>query len=784
MRRGRIGAKVKRLNNCAIDSMANPTFSPQQQFSRAVSAYEAGKLVEAERICQQIIDNKRDLVDVLHLLAIVQSNLGKKQTALASYDRAVNLRPDCADVLFNRGNTLHELNRFEEALASYDRALNLQPDYADALFNRSNTLHKLKRFEEALASYDRLLELRPDYAEALFNRGATLRAMKRFGEALASYDRAVRLRPDYAEAIFNRGNTLRATKRFEEALASYDHFLKLRPDHAEALSNRGATLHELKRFEEALLSYDRALKLRPEYVEALFNRGATLHELKQFEEALASYDRALKLRPDYAEALSNRGATLRELKRFEEALASYDRVLKLRPDYAEALSNRGNTLHDLKRFEEALASYDRALELRLDYTEALFNRGTTLHDLKRFEEALASYDRALKLRPDYAEALLNRGNTLHDLKRFEEALASYECAFKLRLGYAEALSNRGNTLHDLKRFEEALASYDRALKLRPNYAEALFNEAVCRLLIADFDRGWDRYESRWGIDRLRTAKRNFVQPRWTGKDNLQGKTILLHAEQGFGDAIQFCRYVPLVVERAARVILEVQRPLRELMTTLTGAAQIVSRGDPLPDFDMHCPLLSLPLAFGTRLETIPSTTLYQRASPQALVNWDARLASRKHRARIGLAWSGNPLHLNDHNRSMRLSSLLSFLDTNATFVSLQKDVRPEDATVLKNQSDLLHFGDELETFADTAALISTLDLVISVDTSVAHLAGALTKPVWVMLPFIPDWRWLLDREDSPWYPTVRLFRQDETRTWDSVITRVRTALDDFLRSDW
>jgi hypothetical protein len=217
------------------------------------------------------------------------------------------------------------------------------------------------------------------------------------------------------------------------------------------------------------------------------------------------------------------------------------------------------------------------------------------------------------------------------------------------------------------------------------------------------------------------------------------------------------------------------------MTTLISGAQIVSRGDPLPDFDMHCPLLSLPLAFGTRLETIPSTALYQRAL-QALAHWDARLASRKHRARIGLAWSGNPATFNDHNRSIGLSSLLSFLDINATFVSLQKDVRPDDATVLRNQSDLLHFGDELETFADTAALISTLDLVISVDTSVAHLAGALAKPVWVMLPFNADWRWLLDREDSPWYPTIRLFRQDETHAWDSVIARVRAALDDFVRS--
>ena len=512
-----------------------------------------------------------------------------------------------------------------------------------------------------------------------------------------------------------------------------------------------------------------------------FSRALCAYKARKFVEAERICQQIINNEGDLVDVLHLLAIVQSSLGKQDTALASCDRALKLRPDHVDLLCNRGNILHELKRFEEALASYDHAVELRPDYAEALFNRGNTLHGLKRFEEALATYDRLLKLRPDYAGALFNRGIILHELNRFEEALASYDRLLKLRPDCAEALFNRGNTLHELKRFEEALASYDRAIESRPGYAEALCSEAVCHLLIADFDRGWEKYESRWGTKQLRTVKRSFVQPQWTGIDDVRGKTILLYAEQGFGDAIQFCRYVPLVAERGARVIVEVPRPLQELITALSGA-HVVSRGDPLPDFDMHCPLLSLPLAFGTRLETIPSTTLYQRVSPRALINWDARLASRKHRARIGLAWSGNPRHLNDHNRSIRLSSLLSFLDVTATFVSLQKDIRPEDATVLKNQSDLLHFGDELETFSHTAALVSTLDLVISVDTSVAHLAGALAKPVWVMLPFIADWRWLLDREDSPWYPTVRLFRQDETRAWDSVIARMRTALYEFVRS--
>src|SRR5262249_21683894 len=393
--------------------------------------------------------------------------------------------------------------------------------------------------------------------------------------------------------------------------------------------------------------------------------------------------------------------------------------------------------------------------------------------LKRLEEAVASYELALALRPDYPEALVHRGIPLHKLKRLEEAVASFALAVALPMYYPEALVHRGIALHELKRFEEALASFDRALTLRPDFPEAHFCDALCRLLMGDFARGWAKFQCR--------RKRNLAQPEWLGSCEIGGKAILLHAEESLGDTIQFCRYVPLVAERAARVILEVQAPLHSLMSTLPVAAQIVSRGDPLPEFDVHCSLHGLPLAFGTRVETIPAATPYLRATSQAMMNWNARLGPRD-RPRIGLAWSGNPENNIDHKRSMTLSSLLSLLDINATFVSLQKDVRADDAAVLTARSDLHYFDDELKDFSDTAALISNLDLVISVDTSVVHLAGALAKPVWVMLPFIPDWRWLLDRDDSPWYPTARLFRQDNSRGWDSVIQCVHAALHDFVRN--
>jgi tetratricopeptide (TPR) repeat protein len=603
----------------------------------------------------------------------------------------------------------------------------------------------------------------------------------RLAEAEQTYNQVLATQPDQFDSLHLLGIVFHQRGDHAQALRHIDRALKINPNYIPALNNRGIALRELKRFEDALASYNRALELWPGYAEALLGRSHALKELKRFEEALASYDRALALGPGSAEAHVNRGDVLHELKRFEEALASYDRALGIRQDFTEAHANRGSALHALKRFEEALESYDRALALRPDYAEARYNRGNVLHSLKRFEEALADYEHALALRPDYVEVLANRGVTLHAQKRFEEALASHDRALAVRPDYVDAFVNRGVTLHELKRFDEALASYDRALALRPDYAQAHFNEAVCRMLIGDFDRGWQKFEWGWETEGLKNAKRTFSQPLWLGSDEIAGKTVLLHGVHGFGDTIQFCRYVPHVVERGARVILEIQEPLRALMDTLPGAAQIVTRGEPLPDFDLHCPLLSLPLALGTRLATIPAQTPYLRASPQTVTDWDARLGPR-HRPRIGLAWSGRPEHDNDRNRSMRLGTLLSPLaGFDATYVSLQREVRADDAPVLEGRGDILHFGEDLKTYADTAALIANLDLVISVDTSVAHLAGALAKPVWILLPFIPDWRWLLDREDSPWYPTARLFRQDETRKWDSVMARVHAALDTCLR---
>ncbi len=610
----------------------------------------------------------------------------------------------------------------------------------------------------------------------------------RLAEAEKIYVQILAIQPDHFDsrqllgAIFlQRGNHTEALRHIELAL-------KRSPDNVFVLNNHGIALERLGQFQEALASLDRAIVLRPDHAEAHSNRGNVLKALPRFDEALASYDRAIALRPDFADAYSNRGDVLCELKRFQEALASCERAIALRLDFAEAHCHRGNALRHLKRLHEALASYDRALSLNPAYAEALSNRGTVLHDLIRFDEALADYAGALALRPEFAEALSNRGNALQELKRFEEALEEYKRAVLLKQNFAEAYSNCGNALRELGRFDEALASFDRAIAMRPDLGEAHFNAAICLLLTGDLDRGWKQYEWRWNTEQLTAAKRSFAQPQWNGSDEIGAKTILLHAEQGLGDTLQFCRYAPRVAARGAHVILEVPKPLVALMHTLVGDIEVVAMGDPLPGFDLHCPLLSLPLAFNTVLATIPGETPYLSADAAKRDGWRGRLGPHdKHR--VGLVWAGDPrkqlpnAHLIDRQRSVAFDMLAPLFDvTECEFVSLQKG---EDAVTQLRKSPLCHrvidWTEEFRDFSDTAALIDNLDLVVAVDTSVVHLAGALGKPLWLLNRYNTCWRWLLDRENSPWYPTARIFRQNETRNWDSVIVQVRDALRDHIR---
>jgi len=650
---------------------------------------------------------------------------------------------------------------------------NAQSDLAEWL-RRAAAHHRRGQLREAEALYRQILDAQPGHFDALHLCGVLMQQRGLPEEAFGLIGAALAVNAASAPAHSNYGLVLAALGRTEEALAAYDRAIALKPDYAEALYNRGNALAALGRLDDALASFEQAIALRSNYAAALINRAQVLQRLGRAQDALDGIERALALKPDGG-ALALRGRLLRELNRNADALASFARALELVPDDADTLIARGNTYYDMKSFAAALADYERALSLRPDAAPIHNNRGNALRELDRSAEALEAFGRALKLTPGYAEAYNNRGNAQLALNRPSAALADYDRALALKPDYVDALVNRGSALRYLNRPDDAIESLDRAIALNPELAEAHWNRALTCLSVGDFEQGWRSYEWRWRRNTAEMTPRDFAQPQWHGED-LQGRTILLHAEQGFGDTIQFIRYLPMVLAKGGKVILEIPDDLKPLVGQIDGMIAMVSRGQPLPPFDLHCPLLSLPLAFGTTLANVPAPRAYLRAPPERVAPWRAHL-TRGEAPRVGLVWSGKPTHKNDHNRSIALARLAPLLlKPGFQFVSLQKEIRDADRAALRKFPALLRLDDALADFADTAAVVAALDLVITVDTAVAHLAGAMGKPVWILLPAIGDWRWLLERDDSPWYPSARLFRQPHIGDWGSVIARVGREL--------
>lgn len=593
-------------------------------------------------------------------------------------------------------------------------------------------------------------------ALALHQAGRLAEAAELMKQLLNFFPKSTQLLTHLGTLNLQQGNTEQGVRLLEKSL-------QITPHQPMAHLNLANGLVSLKRFEDALVQYDQAIALQPS-PEAYFNRGTALQKLDKPMEALGSFDRALTLKPDFAEAYINRGLSLQILKRTEEALMNYDRGIALKPGIAEVHFFRGNAFMELKRGEEALACFNQAISLKPAYAEAYNNRGAVLQDMDRLGDALASYESAIAVQPSRPEAYNNRGTVLRKLKRLNEALAAHDQAIALKSDFAEAHNNRGSVLQELKRFDEALAAHDRAINLNPDYVEAYWNKALLKLLMGNYQEGWRLYE--W-----RSKPRHFTQPLWSGKESLEGRTLLVHSEQGFGDVIQYCRYAPLLEKRGAKVIFEAPAGLINVLSTLPGKITLVESGKPLPIFDLYCPMMSLPLAFQTTVESIPAEIPYLSADPGKKTTWRQNLGE-KSAPRIGLAWSGKVLHSNDQNRSLPMESLAPLFELPLEFHSLQKEYRKEDQAKLAKRFQLKDHHLELNDFSDTAALISEMDLIISADTSVAHLAGATGKPLWILLPYLPDYRWLLDRTDSPWYPTATLFRQPNYGDWKAVISEV------------
>jgi tetratricopeptide (TPR) repeat protein len=717
-------------------------------------------------------------------LAVRHHLAGRLREAVGIYQELLRATPNDADLMQRLGVALAQLGVPEEGARLMSASLELKPDQPRVLLNLSRALLALGRAEDALQCCNRAVALDSCVAGGFRARGAALASLGRHEEGLANFAQAVRLAPSDPAALIDLGVALASGGRARDAADCFERAVELDSTQVPAHHNLGILAARLGDHARALRSFDRAIALQPQNAALHNNRGTSLKELGRLPEALESYSLALAIEPRNAQMLHNRAAVNSLLERYTEALGDYDELLMRQGERAPDLIGRGAALLALDRNAEALVSLEKAAALLPDDNDAHTQLGVALLRLERHAEAVASFDRALAIKPARSEVLNNRGVALAALGRTDEALQDFIRSATLAGDVADAHTNMGVLFKSIGRYRQAALSFDRALALERDDPAASFELGFLQLTLGEFRKGWPLYEARFRMPALAIPARDFGVPRWTGTQPLAGKTLLVHAEQGLGDTIQFSRYLPLLIERGAAVVFEVMPQLKGLMRSLPGAIQIVGRGELLPRVDYHCPLLSLPLAFDTQLATIPQTVPYLTADAVRVAAWAPSL-QRVPGFRVGIAWQGNvqvERLIWARGRSIPLAALAPLADLpGVSLVSLQKGPGAEQLNTVAFRDRVLDLGEGLDrgsdAFLDTAAVMAGLDLVISSDTAIAHLAGALARPTWVALNASPDWRWLLDRTDSPWYPTMRLFRQSGGSSgWDAVVKDLVTAL--------
>ena len=810
-----------RLDSSKAKLQAKGAGTADQLVEQGLKYYEKGDFPNAGRCYKQAIHLDPGNALAFLYLGVLANEADQPELSVSMLEQAISLSPDLAPAYKNLGVALNKLGRKEEAAKNFERAASLAPDTggqtSKAFENKSPPLktktmdippdaslkkrkkHPPKAIEAAQPPNDQLqkviqlyqtgnmagteqicremLDAFPDSYMLLNVLGAAVQAQGRIEEAIAAFDRMLRLNPDFAEGYYNRGVAFSELGQTQEAVQDYSRTVELNPDFYNAHLNLGLVLESLGHCDQAVQSFNQAIALEPDNALAYNNRAFSLMNAAKLDAALKDCEKATAIDPNLPEIHNIRGLIYDKLGKNQRAVNSFKQALKLKPGSVQFKVNLAKSLNELEKYEQALTHCKQAIKSNPNIPDAYYNRGIALQGLIRLEEAVESYDLAIELSPKASDAFCNRGICFHRLGNVEKGFADFNAAIELNPDSVRAFSNRGLSHRLVGQFDLAEKDFNKALSIDPNHGSTLFNRALLYLLTGDFERGWKEYEWRW----TKSAKRIFRYGKvWEGEP-LSGKRIFIYGEQGIGDFIQFVRYLPQLQNMGARVILECGKALGRLMINFKGHDRLEIKADNKEpqiknSFDYHLPIMSLPMMFHSTLDTIPATVPYLFADTDLKRIWHSRIEN-KDALGVGVVWAGNPSHKGDRRRSVSLSRFSPLKEINGVHLySLQKEAHELWTDQDPDNFFTRDFGPQLSDFADTAAIISNLDLIISVDTSVAHLAGALGKETWILLPFSPDWRWLTQREDSPWYPTVRLFRQPAPGDWDNVFETVTEAL--------
>ena len=610
--------------------------------------------------------------------------------------------------------------------------------------------HQNGHLQQAEQMYRLILQSNPDNPVALHSLGVIAHQKGNHDAAVELISKAIANNPQIPQFHNTLGLIFEVLGKYEEAFAAYQQAVSVKPDYAEAYHNMAVALQSQSQYAAAVEKCEQAVSIKPDYAEAYNTMGFSLEKQEQYTEAVENYKKAIQFKSDFVEAYNHLGVVLNAQNRSAEAILNYKQALRLDPNYAEVYNNLGIALKDQEQFAEAIANFEQAIRLEPDFAEAYYNLANSLRDEAQSNGAIENYRQAVQLKPDFAEAYNHLGSVLNAKGK-----------------YAKVIEN-----------DKAIENYRRALQIKPDCAEAHWNLSIALLRIGRFTEGWKEYE--WRLNpslKVTVYPHSYETPRWDGSC-FKGKRLIVHCEQGLGDTLHFVRYLPMVKARGGTVILEVRKPLYRLLQSFPGIDELVEASfdnKPAIKFDYHVSLMDLPKIFETTLETIPAEVPYIHACPTKSEYWRKKLTGADFK--VGVVWAGSPTHGNDRYRSCTLKHFAPLTEVDGVrLYGLQKGEAAAQAEELADEMAITNIGTEFEDFTDTAAAIENLDMVISVDTSVLHLAGAMGKPAWALLPFSPDWRWMLDRQDSPWYPTMKLFRQKKWGQWEPVVQDVAKEL--------
>lgn len=718
----------------------------EEILNQALLHHQKGNFQEAQALYGKILQQNPNNDSALYFLGVMMQQLGHFDNAVSYIEKAAEFNP-MPDYYKDLGNILFDINKTEEAIKYYSKFIALNPDDLDILYNLGILYYKIKDFNKAINCFEKVLSLNINDIEACNN---------------------------LVNVLFDLGTLLVNKKNLSEAILCYKKAVELQPDNAEAHYNLASAFREKELYTEAIKYYKKALEIKPDFIDAYNNLGLALIKNNETEKAIKYYKKALEIKPDFIDAYNNLGVALDENGETEEAVFYFKKTLEFDKSHIEALNNLGKALFDMAEFEQSIECYRKLLEIKPDYAEAHNNFGVVLNEIDYTDEAVKYFKKALEIKPDYLEVYLNLGKAFYNKGDVKESLKCYEKALEIKPDYAEAYNNLGTLLKENNEPEEAVKYYQKALEIKPAYADAMFGMSVMYLITGDFEKGWEYYEYRFQMsNKQRTKVPAFPMPKWNGS-SLENKAIYVYYEQGLGDTLHFARYLPVLADMGAKVIFKPHAGLEELLRNSSLKAEIINNSNPdnIIKFDEHIPLLSIPRVLKANFDNIPAKTGYLKANPVKIAYYKEKYFNNNF-FKVGIFWQGRKQHKNDRNRSTLLKYFykLSQLE-NIKIYSFQKGYGVEQLDNLPDDIKIVNLGETFNDFSDTAAAMENLDLFITIDTSVAHLAAALGKKTWILLPFVAEWRWLTDKDESYWYESAKLFRQKEPGNWEELFERV------------